>query len=76
MSEASRTARWQQPDLYRFSQGEVLIYRDLEGLKAHVRDALSKGGGYTRSRKAVETFLAKNNATEVARRFIEVFGSL
>jgi hypothetical protein len=62
--------------LYPFRQGEVLIYRDLEGLKAHLRDALSKGEGFARSRQAVETFLAKNNATEVARRFIELFGSL
>ena len=59
-----------------FRQGEVLIYRDLEGLKGRVRDALSKGEGYRRSQQAVERFLAKNNGTEVARQFVELFDSL
>lgn len=62
--------------LYPFRRGEVLIYRDLEGLKAHVRDALSRGEGYRRSRQAIERFLAKNNAMEVAKRFIQLFTSL
>jgi len=62
--------------LYPFREGEVLSYQHLEGLKAHVRDALSKGEGYRRCCQAVERFLAKNNATEVARRFIQLFTSL
>jgi hypothetical protein len=62
--------------LYPFREGEVLSYQHLEGLKAHVRDALSKGEGYRRCCQAVERFLAKNNAMEVAKRFIQLFTSL
>jgi hypothetical protein len=62
--------------LHPFREGEILIYDNLEGLKTHVRDALSRGEGYRRSRQAIERFLAKNNAMEVAKRFIQLFTSL
>jgi hypothetical protein len=62
--------------LYPFREGEILIYDNLEGLKIHVRDVLSRGEGYRRSRQAIEMFLAKNNAMEVAKRFIQLFTSL